>query len=206
MWWCAKNRKKESPEPVPVVFFKVEKSLFFKMDLNLAFKPSKNFCLNVQKVQTMGKFVQVLKMVGWPRIHIVRTRADFPDVCSSYPVWTYEKSEVVHFSTWARLFEEWASSSCRSPDISKNLRFLISLSPVFFYQKFLNKPFIQVTAGNVERKRSRYILQKATVEHSACFNAFPYFQNPVRGSVEFLQAFGIPQRKHLYFISVSGHF
>jgi hypothetical protein len=35
---------------------------------------------------------------GW-YIHIFLIRADFPDVCSSYPVWTYEKSEVVHFST-----------------------------------------------------------------------------------------------------------
>jgi hypothetical protein len=112
---------------------------------------------------------------------------------------------VVHFSTWARLFEEWASSSCRSPDISKNLRFLVSLSPVFFYQKFLNKPFIQVTAGNVERKRSRYILQEATVEHSACFNAFPYFQNPVRGSVEFLQASQQIRYLHRFLINSSFH-
>jgi hypothetical protein len=48
-----KTRKKESPEPAPVVFLKVEKSLYFEMNLNLVFQP--NFFRTHKKPRLYGQ-------------------------------------------------------------------------------------------------------------------------------------------------------
>ncbi len=60
---CKKTRKKESPEPVPVVFFKGYEMSLLLNGCEPSFLTHKLFP-KVHKVQTRGKFVQVLKMVG----------------------------------------------------------------------------------------------------------------------------------------------